>query len=135
MNENFPPVAFPLMKLLAEHEDTESVIWTYDQPSLFWNIKPENLKPEDKGFKFFVLCSDLFEWGCADSEEITMENLPLLEKAYQLEKEATGIKRGIYATTLFCCMSRKMRPQKPCYKNNPEWLTKLFDEYGPARND
>ena len=108
----------------------------------------------------WVRCNDLFYWACADSEELTPENLAELKKAvddvalalnavdprslprgeefnheewskaYDLWKKV-----GVSASDLFCCRMRKMRPQTPYYDERymPEVLKPLFDACGPSR--
>lgn len=49
-----------------------------------------------------VVCSDLFSWGCADSEDLPTDEIGNLYKHW---------KRG--EIDLWVCKRRKMRPQKP----------------------
>lgn len=90
-----------------------------------------------------VNCNDLFFWGCSDCEEITRENLPMLETTFA-ELKAMNKKDGeFYKEThlerctpeVFCCRARKMRPQGACYdeKYYPKAIWPLFDSAGPER--
>lgn len=90
-----------------------------------------------------VNCNDLFVWGCADCEEITRENLPILEATFA-ELKALNKKDGVFyeethlercAPAVFCCRVRKMRPQGACYneKYYPKAVWPLFDSAGPER--
>lgn len=98
---------------------------------LFWRTD-ENYAP----VTFFVMCNDLFYWGAADLERITKENIGLLEQTADemLRMEAdskTTLAASWYVPELFCCRSRGMRPQPPCYKSYPEYMHPLFDACGP----
>lgn len=95
---------------------------------LFWRTDGEYAP-----LKIFVTCNDLFHWACADVEEITSENIGLLEATVAEVKELTGDNQN--ADILFCCRSRGMRPQKPYYKHIDEKLRPLFDACGPERNE
>jgi len=87
-----------------------------DMGSLFYSF--------DK--KFYIICNDVFAWGCADLEEITTENINILEECYKIDE--------IYGDILFCARMRKMRPQNAFYnmmKDNK--IKQLLDECGPER--
>lgn len=82
---------------------------------------------------FFVDCSDLFYWGCADSEPLTPENVDEFERAYEDLKAQFGYTMAsIYGSMLFCARQRKLRPQGCCYPDDRA-LWPLFDECGPER--
>lgn len=80
---------------------------------------------------FFINCSDLFYWGCADGETVTKENIHILRESikdlapYALSRQD--------ASLLFCCRVRKMRPQGAYYKYIDKEVWHLFDEAGPER--
>jgi hypothetical protein len=81
-----------------------------------------------------VNCNDLFFWGCSDCEEVTPENIELLEKTVKEVHDLTGTDR--YADALFVCRVRRMRPQGACYDERyigPETLWPLYDACGPER--
>jgi len=80
---------------------------------------------------FFVNCNDLFYWGCADGEEITVESLPVLKQAFEDCEKAVKWGR-LWAMQLYCCRMRKMRPQGCCYPKQKE-LWPLVDACGPER--
>jgi len=80
---------------------------------------------------FFVNCNDLFWWGTADAEDITPENVHLLKKSIE-DVEAIN-DTSQWGGELFCCRSRKMRPQGAAYPKD-ERLWPLFDECGPDRD-
>ena len=75
----------------------------------------------------WVLCNDLFFWGCADGEAFDLGDLPDLKKSLQ-DSPANG-------DELWCCRKRGMRPQKPYYKGFTDEETILFDAAGPERAD
>lgn len=74
-----------------------------------------------------INCNDLFYWGCADAQEITIDDISDFNKAIK-ETERHG-------EILWCCRKRNMRPQKPYYKYFNEKETKLFDDCGPERDE
>ncbi|OQW34532.1 MAG: hypothetical protein A4E20_10960 [Nitrospira sp. SG-bin2] len=65
----------------------------------------------DQDLAVSVDVSDLFYWACADSEDVTEENLPLLKQS--IEDIANICKRSVhkYATPLFAARVRGQRPQ------------------------
>jgi hypothetical protein len=89
------------------------------QADLLWN--------ED--LDFYVICNDLFFWGCADAEDIeSQEDVDLYKKA--IEDVGTF---DAWASSLFCARKRKMRPQGAAYPNTAKSLWPLFDACGPER--
>lgn len=92
--------------------------------SLWWSFTDG--KPQ-----LYAKCSDFFEWGTADNEEIHPEDLDLLE---QCVKDVTELDHtNMWAGELFAARKRKQRPQGACYKHLPEALWPLFDAAGPVR--
>lgn len=84
--------------------------------------------------EFKVICNDLFYWGCADSVDLTKENLPILEECIQI---CSALNQTEFIYELFCCRVRKMRPQNPWYDMTvlDDNFTRLFDACGPERTD
>lgn len=78
----------------------------------------------DEDLTFDANCSDLFFWGCADSEDINEEDLPLLRQSLE-DSESHGM-------LLYCARKRKMRPQGAYYTHLREDEA-LFDVCGPER--
>jgi hypothetical protein len=80
-----------------------------------------------------VNCNDVFWWATSDCEEITPDNIEVLEQAVSDVKAATGSNRC--ADWLFVCRVRAMRPQGACYDERyiPKPLWPLFDACGPER--
>lgn len=72
----------------------------------------------------YVNCNDLFWWGCADDEEVKVEDIPLL-----LQSLEDSPKNG---ALLYCARKRGMRPQTPYYKYF-EGEEHLFDACGESR--
>ena len=95
---------------MTNHEYIIAVLRVAEQyeiwSELLWRVSA------DGAVRFYIGCSDLFTWGSADAEEITMENLPLLEPAIIDALAADSVGGEIYGTSLFCCRSSKCRPQK-----------------------
>ena len=75
----------------------------------------------------FVNCNDLFYWACADAEDITLEDIPDLERAIS---ECPNL-----GHLLWCCRKRGMRPQGPFYNEFTPEEAALFDQAGPERDD
>lgn len=80
----------------------------------------------------FVNCSDLFVWGCSDSEEVDSSNVHVLEQALA-DTLAISEKVAMFADILFCCRMRGARPQGAYYKHLPKELWPLLDACGPER--
>lgn len=74
-----------------------------------------------------INCNDLFYWACADAEDITLAELPDLQRALD---EAPG-----HGELLWVCRKRGMRPQKPYYKYFNAEVAALFNACGPERTD
>ncbi|UKK84716.1 hypothetical protein L7H23_01030 [Sphingopyxis sp. BSN-002] len=109
------------MRLIAKHEWFGGEIW--------WHSFPVGESPS----QVFVACSDLFLWGCADLEPLTPDNIALLDEA---AGELTAIDDCYgpeWAPRLFCCRTRKMRPQGAYYKYIPDQFRDKFDACGPER--
>ncbi len=75
-------------------------------------------------------CSDLFFWGCSDAEEITPDNIELLNTS-RVDCASRG--HESWTLGLFAARVRRMRPQGAFYEAIPEALVTLFDECGPPR--
>lgn len=87
---------------------------------LWWRVDGEYAP-----ITLFVNCNDLFWWGTADLEQVTEENIEILEQAYKDSEYHGGV--------LFCCRARKMRPQGAYYKYLKAHEKPLFDACGPER--
>lgn len=112
-------------------------------------------EPQYEPFKILINCNDLFYWACADCEEVTPENLDVLEGALRdiqvfhdrwanylrenrdVSKRAHDSEPPYVSTSdallLFCCRVRKMRPQGAFYDAFPPGVDALFDAAGPER--
>lgn len=102
---------------------------------LMWN---PNLEPT-------VLCNDVFFWGCADAEDITIENIQVYEQAvldiralpFNNDDESERMARS-WAGLLFASRLRNLRPQSVCYPAAESVASKklieLFDAAGPVRD-
>jgi len=103
---------FHLLRITAENDSTDMLNWQTD-------------------LTFFADCSDVFSWGSADREEITDDNLHILERAFE-DIRKTGSIHEHYAFWLFCVRVRKIRPQGAAYPKD-KLLWPLFDAAGPKR--
>jgi hypothetical protein len=104
---------------------------TYE--GLMWKVKGDTAQ-------VFALCSDFFYWGTADCEEVTADDLDLLESC---AADLKTVGNEFLVGELFAARKRDMRPQHPvgrtydrenrCYVGDlwsPE-LRALFDAAGP----
>ena len=80
---------------------------------------------------FFVRANDLLEWGCADAERLTPENIGVLRQAI-LDCAAVDDCSVGYGCELFVCRLQGMRPQGAAYPPE-EALWPLFNACGPER--
>ena len=81
--------------------------------------------------KFFIKCSDTFAYACADLEEITPENIDLLEQTFAYVKAVSKL-GDCYASILWVARVRKQKPLALWMERNlsdPELdgLRPLFD--------
>jgi hypothetical protein len=79
---------------------------------------------------FFVVCSDEFHRSTADAEQITPENIAILEQAVEDARRADDEVGVVYAPLLFCARVRKCRPLRTAYPDAPE-LVDMLDACGP----
>ena len=80
---------------------------------------------------FLVNCSDVFYWACADAQEITPENLHILELAI---RDCKAVDEVHEAPHLFCARVRQMRPQRPVLETIDAKVLPLFLAAGPERD-
>ena len=87
--------------------------------------------------RYSINMNDMFYWACADSEEITPENIHVLEESYRdlkalAETDPNARFMEVYTGTLFACRVRGQRPQGAAYPSNKE-VWPLIDACGPER--
>lgn len=114
--------------------------------SLLWRVK-------DGRCAFSLMCSDTFAWGCADAEEVTPDDVPLLWITWQDLKAIQDADRASAALCdlpeLYAARKRCMRPMNawmasqdgtrkkpPGTAPKPEWepVKALFQAAGPERD-
>lgn len=114
-----PDFVFRVLKLIADND-------FYDY--IHFSVKDDEIL-------FYVICNDLFFWACSDAEGLDESNIDLLDKTIKeinnLKSEEPGFQYD--APILFCCRSRKMRPQKKYYKYISKETHHLFDACGEER--
>lgn len=122
------------MKTYEEVRLVAKTCWELDVEGHWW----ADYTAEDE-VKCTIDCSDVFAWGCADSEELEPEDIPLLKQAHA-ELEALPPEEGqthhgysAYSEMLYCAKKRKMRPQGAVYKNLPQPTWPLFNSCGAHR--
>jgi hypothetical protein len=106
-----------VLRFLIEHELADSMFYMRDQSG---------------DIHINVNCNDLFWWGTADCEDLTVERIPEFKKAID-DCKAVWSTGESYAGELFCARIRKMRPQNACYVNVPKQIWPLLDAAGPER--
>lgn len=115
-----PADVIPILATIASIEAWEELWWRTDE--------------EYAPITLLIKCNDLFHPATADDEEITIDNLKVLKQAIADVQEVDSDYGDIYATTLFACRVRGMRPQGPAYpKCKGRALWHLFDACGPER--
>jgi hypothetical protein len=109
-----PYEAAEVFALFAEADDFDcGVIWRVD-------MTPGG----NREMRLFAQCNDLFFWAAADAEEITAGDVPLLRQALA----DLGPLRAQYEMgRLFAARKRKLRPQKPCYRDIDPQVAALYD--------
>lgn len=78
----------------------------------------------DKECSCYINCSDMFVWGCSDSEDITFDDFASLRECLTLTP---------CGTDLWVCRKRGQRPQGAYYSYIPEEHWHLFHACGPER--
>lgn len=103
------------------------VIWQNDiEECLFYRV--------DKGEpSFYIICNDVFDWGTADLEEITPNDLHKLVKAIDDVTAAVNAELPITGALLYCARQRNKRPQGAYYAHMDSEVWPLFNQAGPAR--
>jgi len=114
-------LVYKVARILAKHREYSDILYFSFNSSSAGKI--EGL-PDDH-IRMHILCNDVFWWATSDMEEITEENVDILEQSLSDSKYAGEI--------LFCARVRKMRPQGAFCKDLSEEDKKLFNEVGPER--
>ncbi len=96
-----------IMRIFAKHDICDELYWSEE-------------------LEFFVLCNDVFYWGCADTEAIeTQCDIELLNSCFNDCED--------HALTLYCARKRSMRPQRAMYKYLKGYES-IFDLCGEERD-
>jgi hypothetical protein len=106
-----------VLKIFEDLDLRDFLTWSSQNPAPLW---------------FLVNCSDTFDWGTADSEKLTPENLHVLEQSIKdVQSFGYNFSELHWATTLFCARVRGERPMPQV--SVPEDLQVFFNEAGPPR--
>jgi len=73
-------------------------------------------KSEGETLVLFVICNDIFCWACADAEDITTNEIPVLYRMWEKDK--------VWGPIKWCCLKRNEKPQQPVedsMKENGVW--------------
>jgi hypothetical protein len=111
-----PNEAAAVFAAFERADDYESLIWRVEMKPYYVPV-----------IKLFAMCNDVFFWATADAEEITLADVPQLEECLADLGKCGEPWVTCYLPELFAARKRKMRPQKPFYKNMPEDVAALFD--------
>lgn len=100
--------------------------WSEDSNEImFWRV-------DDNQPSFYVMCSDTFAPASADVEEITPDNVHILEQSIE-DVKVIGNGWADWGFMLFCARVRGMRIMP--WLRLPEGLKEMFDACGPERTD
>ena len=104
------------------------------QDELLWHGNRDAEAFKDEPIKFMFDCSDTFDWGSADGEEITLERMPILRQAVQDVNEIIGVDqtKAWIVTIIYCGRIRRKRPIKQFYAEEWREFWPLFDSLGAA---
>lgn len=108
-----------VMKIFDDIDEKDSLSWNTTSPAM--------------PLQFSVMCSDTFDWASADAENLTPDNVGLLEQAIaDVKPLGYDMGEGVHwGLILFCARVRGRRPMRQM--RIPENLQALFNEAGPPR--
>lgn len=86
-----------------------------------------------KRARIFVTCNDVFDWGTADSDELTPDEIEPLKKACSDCEAAHPIFGHIWGAMLWASRKRGARPQGAMWSSIPTQLWPLFEAAAPER--
>ncbi len=66
---------------------------------------PEWNQEDSELIAIYVICNDIFAWGCADAQSLPYNKL---EKLYEMWR-----KDKVWGTAVWCCIQRNEMPQRP----------------------
>lgn len=95
-----------------------------ENESLMWRV---DMASEQREMTLHANVSDVFFWATADAEEITVADVPLLEQCVTDLRACGDSWVTCYLAELFAARKRKLRPQRPVYKEMPADVAVLFD--------
>lgn len=84
-----------------------------------------DLRIDDGECFLSINCNDVFFWGCADGEGVTLDELPSLQECLALDPKTGAM--------LWIARKRKERPQGAVYTYIDRSVWPLFHEAGPER--
>lgn len=118
-----------LEKALAFFMRVMKIFDDIDEKDMLWWNTSGTYAP----LQFSVMCSDTFDWATADSENLTPENIGLLEQSIaDVKPLGYDMGEGIHwGLVLFCARVRGRRPMRQM--RIPENLQAFFNEAGPPR--
>lgn len=73
----------------------------------------------------FVVCNDIFSWGCADAEDLPLDKIEELYNMHMADRK--------WGAAKWCCKQRKEKPQNPvaeAMKKDGSWEP-WMDELAP----
>jgi len=92
-------------------------------------IAPNN----GKQVRIFIMCSDVFDWGTADSDELTPDDIEPIKQACRDCEAAHPVFGHIWGGMLWASRKRCVRPQGAMWSSIPTPLWPLFEAAAPER--
>lgn len=97
-----------------------------DNSDLFWRVEGGHVR-------FLANCSDTFEWATADAEEITPDDVDLLEQTLA-DLRAVSWEQDIWLSELYAARKRGLRPMNRWFSGGiAPGVLELFAACGPER--
>lgn len=102
-----------ILRWFAENDQHDSLWWCVDR---IGNVE------------FSVNIGDVFEWGCAEYESVTVADLPELQRAKDdiIQSGETSSISSWRAVTLWASRKQKTRIQYSIYKDMSDFVKPLF---------
>lgn len=115
-NEEF---VMKVLRISIKYDAYDDLIWSFAEGSPFFRDDRDN---STRALEPSIMCSDTFDYACADCEPITEENIDLWELSL---KEAKEVNCFAYGSILFVARQRKMSPLKEIIKQASQFSPKM----------
>jgi hypothetical protein len=112
-------------------EEAAAVLALFEQADSYdlvtWKV---DMTAGPAAVRLFAICSDVFHYACADAEEITAADLPLLSSCLADLQQAGN--ETFYMGELFAARKRKMRPIAQAMTDMAGPVRRLFEACSTA---